>query len=119
MIPSASGVLRTRCPPNSFTRSARVVATPSPNMTTRASRRISSARARPIASLTVIFCISRSSGVNVGSELGQRGKGRGLREVERVLDPAPDAFVHGGDLRLRDRAGDQHLFLKPLDRVAR
>src|SRR6187397_1142974 len=118
MMPSASGVLRTRRPPNSFTRSARVVATPSPNMTTRASRRISSARARPIASLTVIFCISRSSGVNVGSELGQRGEGRALREGERVLDPALNACVDGGDLRFRDRAGDQHLFLQRFDRVA-
>jgi hypothetical protein len=54
MMPSARGVLRTRVAPNSETSSGCLVAVPSPKMRTRGSRRISSAMAWLMASLTVM-----------------------------------------------------------------
>ncbi|MFT3957270.1 MAG: hypothetical protein QM722_23670 [Piscinibacter sp.] len=67
MMASASGVLRTRAGPNSASSSWRLVATPSPNISTRGSRRISSARACETASLTVRFCMVSLSFVSVVS----------------------------------------------------
>src|SRR4051812_44245325 len=118
MMPSASGVLRMRSAPNSFRRSWRLVATPSPNMITRGSRRISSASARPIASLTVIWGMAGSSGVNVGDELGSFRE----RRLRGVASRCGDALLHArfdrGYFIASDLAVREETAFEVLDRVA-
>src|SRR6185436_10422629 len=103
MMPSASGVLRTRAAPNSSTSRYPFVAVPSPNVMTRGSRRISSTSASVMASSAVIVLMAFSffrnaiSCVDVGRELvearvrGVDGEGGG------VLDALRGALLHGVD----------------------
>src|SRR5688572_4512249 len=99
MMPSASGVLRTRSAPNSFTRSARLVATPSPNMMTFGSRRISSASAWPIASLTVIVAmLFPYLCVDIGGEFDRFRERRGLGKGHRGVDRDGGALAHRVEL---------------------
>src|SRR3954453_6954751 len=125
MIPSASGVLRTRRFPNSLTSSNCFVATPSPNVITRGSRRISSASAVAITWSGVVVVVVMvlfmviSSSVDVSSELIERGIRRREREGSSLLDAFRCARANERQLFARDAAVRLQPRFEQRDRIAR